>query len=115
MAFWATKRHPEIPGYRGRPGGDEAERFWNPAAPPCVPSDHRPTCLFSSRLAAEAAAAASRVEHFAPRPDSDGEDEYFDEELYELACVKHKHALRHLRASFPEAAEEHHKKAVPVR
>ena len=95
VAFFAARRHPEIPGYRGRPGGDEVERYWDPAKPPCVPSDHRPASLFNSREAAEAAGAAHRVEQFAPRPD-DGDGD-FDEEQYELACVKHKHALRRLR------------------
>ena len=43
-----------IPGYRGLPGGDAEERFWNPEKPPCVPSDHRPAHLSNSREAAEA-------------------------------------------------------------
>ena len=115
--FWATERHPEIPGYRGRPGGSDDERYWNPAKPPCVPSDHRPGHLFNSRQAAEAAGLAARVERFAPRPDEDGEDEYHEEELYELACVKHKHAMRRLHAAFPELAagtsSEHHTRPCP--
>ena len=90
-----------IPGYRGTPGGDEEERFWNPEKPPCVPSDHRPAHLFSSEEAARAAGAASRVEHWAFRPDEDGEDEDFNVEEYEVACVRHKHALRRLRESYP--------------
>ena len=54
--LWSTARHASIPGYRGRPGGDNEERYWNPAMPPCVPSDHRPAQhLFNSRDAAEAA------------------------------------------------------------
>ena len=63
VAFWATTRHPEIPGYRGRPGGDgEEERYWNPAQPPCVPY-HRSAHLFAnSSEAARAAMAAERVE-----------------------------------------------------
>ena len=52
-------RDDSIPGYRGCPGGDEAGRFWNPEKPPCVPSDHRPTHIFTSREAAEAAGSAS--------------------------------------------------------
>ena len=57
---------------------------------------------------------ASRVEMFAPHPVEDGEDDYFDEENYELACVKHKHALRRLREAFPEACgEEHHTRPCP--
>ena len=113
VAFFATARHPEIPGYRGRPGRDEAERYWNPEMPPCVPSDHRPAHLFNSREAAEAAGAASGVEHYTRRPDEDGEDEDFNEERYEIACVKHKHALRRLRARFPEVDEEHHTRPCP--
>ena len=108
VAFWATARHPEIPGYRGRPGGDEAERFWNPERPPCVPSDHRPANLFNSREAAEASGAAGYAERVGPRPDEDGVDEYFCEETYEVACVKHKHALCRLRAAFPEVDGEDH-------
>ena len=110
--LWATERHPDIPGYRGRPGGDEEERYWNPERPPCVPSDHRPANLFTSKEAAETAGAAARVERFAPKPDSDGEDECFNEEAYDVACVKYKHALRRLKAKFPEA-EEHHTRPCP--
>ena len=116
VGFWATARHPEIPGYRGRPGGDQAERYWNPAKPPCVPSDHRPAHLFNSREAAEASGAASRVERFAPRPEEDyAEDECFEcyEEEYEIACVRHKHTLRRLHAAFPEVGEEHHTRPCP--
>ena len=92
--------HPYIPGYRGAPADGEAELRWNPEKPPCVPSDHRPAHLFASREAAEAAGAADMVERLAPRPD-DGEGD-FDEERYELACVKHKHAMRRLCESFTE-------------
>ena len=114
VPFFAAVRHPEIPGYRGRPGGDEAERFWNPAKPPCVPSDHRPAQLFNSREAAEAIGAAAQVERFAPSPDgpADSEEEW-DEEPYEHALLSHKHALRRLRKSFPEVAEEHHTRPCP--
>ena len=111
--FWATERHPEIAGYRGRAGASDEERFWNPAAPPCVPSDHRPTHLFNSREAAEAAGMASRVEQSAPCPDEDGEDQFYDEEEHELACVQHKHAMSRLRARFPEASETHHTRPCP--
>ena len=39
---------------------------------------------------------AARVEQF--EPPADGDDEYYcDEEYYEVACVKHKHAMRRLR------------------
>ena len=110
-AFWATERHPEIQGYRGRPGGDEDERYWNPTRPPCVPSDHRPANLFNSREAAEAAGAASRVERFAPSPDQDECD--FDEEKYEVACVEPKHAMRRLHESFPGLEEKHHTRPCP--
>ena len=121
VPFFATERHPEIPGYRGRPGGDDEERFWNPAMPPCVPSDHRPARLFNSREAAEAAGAAARVENLAPPPPDDeeyGEDDYnpmwdFDEDQYEVACLKHKQKLRRLREAFPEAGEEHHTRPCP--
>ena len=102
-----------IPGYRGTPGGSEEERYWNPERPPCVPSDHRPVHLFNSREAAEAAGMASRVERFTRRPDEDGEDDEFVEELYELACVKHKDAMRRLHASFPEVVDDHGTRPCP--
>ena len=106
--FFATARHPEIPGYRGRPGIDEAERFWNPQKPPCVPSDHRPAHLHRhSSLAAKAATCAARVEETAPGSD----DEY--EEEYEVALVRYKHAFRRLRESFPEVDEEHGRRPCP--
>ena len=56
---------------------------------------------------------AERVERFAPDPDSDGEDNNFMEEHYELACVKHKHALRRLREAFPEVTGEQHTRPCP--
>lgn len=115
-AFFATALHPDIPGYRGRPGGgggDPDERFWNPEKPPCVPSDHRPTHLFTSREAAEAAGMASRVEQFEPPADGDYED-YYDEEHYEIACVKHKHAMRRLMDAFPElSSNDCHRRPCP--
>ena len=115
-AFFAAELHPEIPGYRGRPGGAGGEpdgRFWNPAKPPCVPSDHRPAHLFNSREAAEAAGMAARVEMF--EPPAEGDDEYYyGEEQYEVACVKHKHAMRRLREAFPEVSgEESHRRPCP--
>ena len=122
VPFFAKGRHPEIPGYRGRPGGDDDERYWNPRMPPCVPSDHQPANLFNSREAAEAAGAAARVELLAPPPPDEeeyGEEDYnpmwdFDEDAYEVACLKHKQKLRRLRESFPaEAAEEHHTRQCP--
>ena len=65
-----------------------------------MPSDERPPHLFLTRIAAEAVSAASQVEAWAPPP---YEDEYYnDEERYDLACVKHKHAVRQLREAFPE-------------
>ena len=67
-AFWANERHPEIRGYRGRPGAADEERYWNPANPPLVPSDPRPGHLFGSSLeAARAAVKAEHVEHCTPR------------------------------------------------
>jgi hypothetical protein len=113
VAFFSEKRHPEIPGFRGRPGGGGDEIYWDPARPPCVPSDHRPANLFNSREAAEAAAAAARVEQFSPYPDEDGEDDCFDEDEYELACLKHKQALRRLCRTFPELTEEQHTRPCP--
>eukprot|EP00966_Prymnesium_polylepis_P266871 6165519-Prymnesium_polylepis.1 len=46
-----------------------------------------------------------------PRPD----DEYdiFNEEEYEVALVRHKHALRCLHAAFPETNEDHHTRPCP--
>ena len=112
VAFWANKRHPEIAGYRGRPGGDEDERYWNPARPPCVPSDHRPGHLFaSSSEAARAAMTAERVEETSPRGEDDDD---FNEEEFEVAQVRHKHALRRLHEAFPEVvADEHHRRPCP--
>ena len=104
VPLFSAKRHPEIKGCRGRPGGgggDPDERYWNPAKPPCVPSDDRPEHLFNTRVAAEAASTASQVEASAPPPPED-EYGYFDAEHYELACLKHQHALRRLREAFPE-------------
>ena len=112
VAFFATERHPEIPGYRGRPGADEAERFWNPQKPPCVSSDHRPAHLHRhSSLAAKAAICAERVEETAPGPDD--EDDDFNEEEHEVALVRYKHAFRRLRESFPEVDEEHGRRLCP--
>ena len=73
MPFWAEERHREIPGYRGRPGGSDDERFWHPSTPPCVPSDERPQQVFGSRQAAEAAGAASGVERCFPEGDEESE------------------------------------------
>ena len=87
------------------------ERYWNPAMPPCVPSDHRPAHLFNSRDAAEAAGMASRVEQFEPRSDDDECDT--NEEQYELAVIKHKHALQRLREAFPGIDEQHHTRLCP--
>ena len=107
-----------ILGYRGLPGGDPEERFWDTEKPPCVPSDHRPQHLFTSRDAAKAAGMASRMERFAP--DEDGEFDGNDEEYYELARVEHRFALRRLREEFPEVAacpmvhaSQHHTRPCP--
>ena len=104
----------DIPGYRGTPGGfdlpgDDDVRYWDPQRPPCVPSDHRPARLFNSLEAAEAAGAASQVTVAERRLDDCGGEE----ERYDVACVKHKHALRRLRASFPEIDETHHMRPCP--
>ena len=110
IEFWLSERHPEIAGYRGRPGGDEDEAFWNPEKPPCVPSDPRPSHLFGTRVAAEAACAAARVECCAPKHDpedtglNDWRDEQDDED-YEVACVQHKVAVRRLERAFPELGQ----------
>ena len=101
--FWSKERHPNIRGFRGRPGGDPDERYWSPWKPPCVPSDERPAHLFLTRVAAEAASAAAQVESFGP-PSPDDEYGYFDEEWYDSWCVKHTHAVRRLREAFPEVA-----------
>ena len=105
VALWAAARHPEIRGYRGRPG-EKGDCYWNPRKPPCVPSDDRPQHLFLTRVAAEAVSAAAQVEAWAPPPYG---DEWLaeygggaDEERYDMACVKHKHAVRQLREAFPE-------------
>jgi hypothetical protein len=88
-----------ILGYRGNPGA-AACYPWDPALSPCVPSDERPKFLISSREAAEAVGAASRVEQFSPGPDGHEFDD--DEEQYELARVKCRFALRRFQESFPE-------------
>ena len=96
---------------RGRPGADESERYWNPREPPCVPSDQRPPHLLRSREAAEAASAASQVEESAF--DERFDDDFWNEERYDLACVKHAHALRRLRRAFPEFSEERQTRPCP--
>ena len=103
VAFWHPARHPEILGYRGRPGGNEVERYWNPAKPPCVPSDLRPQHLFTALVAAEAAAAAERVEQYWPG-DPDDEYDMGGGPPYDEACIKYKHALACLLELFPEVA-----------
>ena len=57
-------------------------------------SDDRPAHLFHTRVAAEAASAAAQVEAWAPPPYGDEwlAAYYIDEERYDMACVKHKHA-----------------------
>ena len=104
--YWSKDVHTDIPGYRGLPGEDVAERFWNPAKPPCVPSDHRPMHLFHSCEAAEAIGAAERVEQMSPCEDLDESE--LDEEAREIACVRHKHAMHRLVSSFPEIASQEH-------
>jgi hypothetical protein len=94
---------PAPPGYRGVPCADDEERFWDPAKPPCVPSDLRPQHLFNAKEAAEAMVAAMRVEQFQPSSDGFDSDDP-DEEHYEKACSSHKFALRRLLRAFPEVA-----------
>ena len=43
----------------------------------------------------------------------DEEDPAFDEDEYDVACLRHKQKLRRLRESFPEADEEHHTQPCP--
>ena len=104
VAFFANSRHPEIQGYRGRPGASNDERFWDPAKPPCVPSDERPQHLFVSREAAEAAGAANtlqwQVAILAFEEPEDQSDRDIEEEA--LARVKYTHALLRLQKAFPE-------------
>ena len=47
--------------------------------------------------------------------DADGDyEEYYDEENYEIACVKHKHAMRRLMDAFPElSSDECHRRPCP--
>ena len=54
----------DIVGYRGTSGFDG--EYWDPAKPPCVPSDFSPAHLISSKLCAEAVCAAARIEGFMP-------------------------------------------------
>ena len=111
--FHSTERHPEIPGYRGRAMADVEEIYWNPAKAPCVPSDHRPEELFNSQQAAEAAGAAAGVEKSTlTEHDEDNNEESMAEE-YELACVRHKYAMRRLRLSFPEVADDGSRRPCP--
>ena len=114
----ANQDNTDIPGYRGVPLCYEEERYWDPQKEPCVPSDHRPALLFNLWEAAEAAGEASRMEAFASRADQvsgeyDFHDGERDEELYELACVKHKHAMHRLLSSFPRSDETHHTRPCP--
>ena len=61
---------------------------------------------------------ADAVERSAPLPaDPEIRQEYWEawerEEEYEVACVRHKHAMRWLRDLFPEVGEEHHTRPCP--
>ena len=102
--FWSETRHSSIPGYRGRPGGDDDERYWDPEKPPCVPSDFRPPHLFGLRVTAEAVGAARHVEECMLPPDVDPiEDDYgYDEDSDELARLNYKIAMKRLLLTFPE-------------
>ena len=42
--------YPDIKGYRGKPGCSDEEQFWDPAKPPCIPSDERPKALFGKSI-----------------------------------------------------------------
>ena len=93
-----------IPGYRGLPGV-EGELYWDPRAPPCVPSDSRPPHLFGSQEAADAAGMAARVEIFRKPVDYDSdnwENSHYDEDNDEMAHLEYKQALRRLLRKFPE-------------
>ena len=84
------------PGYRGM--CDDEMRYWNPRAPPCVPSDLRPHGIFRSHAAANAVGKAARVEMFMMPADYDEvRDNYsYDEELDEIARLEYKYAMRQL-------------------
>ena len=43
----------------------------------------------------------------------DFDDDFWNEERYDLACVKHAHALRRLRRAFPEVSEERQTRPCP--
>ena len=97
---------PRLPeGYRGIPGlDDDRDLFWDPAKPPCVPSRHWPEeHLFYCYEAAEAVAFCELAERNEPSGlPEDEEEDACNAEYYDIACVKHKHALRRLHERFPE-------------
>ena len=79
---------PFLPGFRGHGGGKGEER-WDPARPPCIPSDERPDKVFGSEQAAKATAACASLERSLPRPteDSDEEEDEGREEREEVARI----------------------------
>ena len=89
---------PFLPGFR-HPGGTH-DVMWDPDKPPCIPSDERPLKLFGSEEAAEAAAAAGRLEQ--QLGDDGYEKTLEDDEREEMARVRYKYALLRLAAAFPE-------------
>ena len=52
-----------------------------------------------------------RVEETAPQPDN--EYGIFNEEEYEVALVRYKHALHRLQEAFPDLDEQHHTRPCP--
>ena len=83
------------PGYRGI-CVDEC-RYWNPHAPPCVPSDLRPMQVFGMFAAAKAAAKAVRVEQFMQPADYDPECDHYDQERDEVARLEYQWAMSQLQ------------------
>ena len=107
----------DIVGYRGT--SDFDGQYWDPAKPPCVPSDLRPAHLISSKLCAEAVCAAARIEGFMPCKYEEWHPA--DEEQYDLTYPKLKWGLRKLEWEFPELdvgpmlthASQHHTRQCP--
>lgn len=104
---YADEKWDPLPGFRGSSGAYGSEA-WDPDVPPCIPSDERPPRIFGSQEAAEAAAAADRLERTLPYvncygdPDDSDFEDYYDEEGEEVARVKYRYALRRLGEAYPE-------------